>query len=147
MSILYQHMKTCIDSLCVCHSRAACFDLKTNRNSNFELPIWKDPVFLKNFVWSILEQNVRGGKSTLQLEQYFLLFSLEKLEKTVVTGILLKPFRQKVRSLSSLGYWFSVYSIEEKMQRMVTKQSQEYPYAKNDFENLAIYDNQMNELK
>lgn len=147
LSILYQHMKSCANTNCLCQNREACYDPKTQKESNTDLPLWKDPVFLKNFVWSILVQTVKSGKHQIPVELYFILFSLEKLEKTVLTGIQLKAFGQRVRSVNNLGYWFGVKTIRQKLKKIVKSRAAESPSARSDFENLAVYDSRLNELK
>lgn len=147
ISIVFQHYKQCTVKDCVCKFKDKCYDTKTDHYADPKLSAWKDPVFLKNLINSVTKQYIKSFGNSVEMDFFFILFSIEALENTVICNYEIKKFSNKYKGLKYIGYTIAISLIKMRLSQIVNSKPMLTKYGRNQFEKLIEYDRILNLLK
>lgn len=146
-SFVLKHIQDCNDLSCICKMRKLAYDPKKEKFSDLTVAIWKDGPFIKNLFFSLIKKYLKEQQHSIDVEFFFILFSMEVLENTIKCNLKIIEFRKKCKSIWQIPYRFSFNLINEKLTRIMNRKFQNFPFWQNKFEQISKYDTILNELK
>ena len=150
LSVMTNHTKHCRSCHCLCRSRSECHDPKTNQFSSESIPVWKDFIFIRNVIYSVILDFSRRipiyERKEVDLLLIFYLFEI--MGNSVTSDFMTK----QLKTIQKDDFFRFIYSInlqkvDIKNREIALNSLNGCEYASNNFEFVIDYERTVDELK
>ena len=145
-SIIQLHVENCAKPLCICKNRQELYDPIRNAESDTSVPIFKDPVFLKNFLLMIIQESTDKFSNSRTIQIVNTLYQLEQFENFSQVNQQLYNFQKKETNIS-LQFEMCIDRISRKLVQRMKDRNRLSPYSKDTIEDIFMFDKYSDQLK
>lgn len=145
-SIIQVHIENCAKSLCVCKNRSILYDPISQTESDASVPIFKDPVFLKNFLLMLIQEVKTKFSTSINIQIVSILFQLEQFENFAQVSQELYTFHHRDKNLS-FSYQICVDRISRKLKFQLKERDHNSQFAHDHIEDIFKFDRFSDRLK
>jgi hypothetical protein len=146
-SIIQMHVESCKDANCICKHRNSAYDPRKQAVSDPSLPIFKDFVFLKNLLLSLIKQTTSKLFTSPNLNMVYILYLFEELGNFGMADQESLAFENRFKKTSLFTFKFCIIRVKIMMKKNLKRFNKQYLYALNKFENVYTYDQNLDKLK
>ena len=145
-SIIQVHIENCAKSACVCKNRSKLYDPITQTESDTSVAIFKDPVFLKNFLLMLIQEVKVKFSGSMNIQIISTLYQLEQFDNFAQVSQELSTFDHREKELS-FHYQICMDRISRKMKVQLKERDQNSQFANDHIEDVLKFDNFSDRLK
>ena len=145
-SIIQVHIENCAKPLCVCKNRSKLYDPIHKVESDASVAIFKDPVFLKNFLLMLIQEIHERFSTSNNIQIIYTLYQLEQFENFAQVSQQLYNFQKNDQEMK-LYYQICMDRISRKLTQRLGERDQDSLYAYDHIEDIFKFDKFSDRLK
>ena len=145
-SIIKVHTEKCTEPTCVCKNRSELYDPKENAESDMNVPIFKNQVFIKNYLLMLIKDSCKKlPKSSLLNIDLFLFLFIEMGNLPQVNHNIILFEKQSQQSLF-VTVRYAIYRLKISLYYDLKMKNKNGINSSLTFENIRVFDEEMKNL-
>lgn len=145
-SIIKVHTEKCQDPECVCKKRSTLFDPKVKQNGDEDSRIFKDEVFIKNYLLTLIKDSCKKlpKSSLLNIDLFLFLYKEMNNIPQVNHNIIL--FEKQSQQSLFVTVKYAIYRLKISIYYFMKDRNKYHPTSSIMFENIRVFDEEMKNL-
>lgn len=145
-SIIKVHTEKCQDPECVCKKRSSLFDPKSKENGDEDTRIFKDEVFIKNYLLTLIKDSCKKlpKSSLLNIDLFLFLYKEMNNIPQVNHNIIL--FEKQSQQSLFVTVRYAIYRLKISIYYFLKDRNKYHPTSGIMFENIRVFDEEMKNL-
>lgn len=145
-SIIKVHTEKCQDLDCVCKKRPELFDPKSKANGDQSVPIFKDQVFIKNYLLTLIKDSCKKlpKSSLLNIDLFLFLFKEMANIPQVNHNIIL--FEKQSQQNLFVTVKYAIYRLKISIYYSLKNSNKNHKTSSIMYENIRVFDDEMKNL-
>lgn len=146
-SIIKVHTEKCLDVECVCKRRSELYDPKTRNIGDMSIPIFKDQVFIKNYLLMLIKDSCKKlpKSSLLNIDLFLFLFKEMNNIPQVNHNIIL--FEKQAQQNLFVTVKYAIYRLKISIYYFMKHNNKNYKTSSGImFEKIRVFDEEMKNL-
>lgn len=145
-SIIKVHTEKCLDVECVCKRRTELYDPKTRGTGDPNIPIFKDQVFIKNYLLTLIKESCKKlpKSSLLNIDLFLFLFKEMNNIPQVNHNIIL--FEKQSQQNLFVTVKYAIYRLKISIYYFMKQSSKNSKTSSIMYEKIRVFDEEMKNL-
>lgn len=145
-SIIKVHTEKCNNNDCLCKQKTEIYDPKSKQESNPNVPIFKNEVFIKNYLLMLIKDSCKKlpKSSLLHIDLFLFLFKEMNNISQVNHNIIL--FEKQSQQSLFVTVRYAIYRLKISIYYFLKDKNKDHPTSSIMFENIRVFDEEMKNL-
>lgn len=146
-SIIKVHTEKCVNCSCICKRREVLYDPKNKKYSNPNVPIFKDGVFIKNYLLMLAQQSCKKMPRSSLLNINYFLFLFEELNNLPSVNHQISLFEKQFHNSLFITVQYAIFRVRISIHYVLKKWNKSEYLSRNLYENIRVYDEGMAQFR
>lgn len=142
-SVIRVHFDQCKDAECICKQRVDLFDPKKREDADPGIPLFKDKVFIKNYLLLLIRESCKKMPKSSLLNIDLFLFLFKEMNNVPLVNYNIQQFQKQAQNSLFLTVKYAIYRLKISIYYFIKSQNKKELIHRIRIESLRSYDEKM----
>ena len=143
ISIIKVHTEKCVDVMCVCKNISELYDPKSNEVSDPNISIFKNTVFIKNYLLMLIKESCKKLPKSSLLNIDLFLFLFKEMHNIPQVNHNIMLFEKQSQQSLFVTVKYAIYRLKISIYYFLKDKNKNSPTGGITFENIRVFDEEM----